>query len=304
MKYKLSDFDFVFLSFDEPNAELLYAELVDMVPWTKRVHGVKGFDSAHRACADISDTDFFVTIDGDNRLYPEFLDQEIEISDNQQDHAWTWSGRNIINGLVYGNGGAKLWSKKFVYSMNSHENASTIAQSVDFCWDTKYHDVQGCYTTNIPNGSPQQAWRAGFREGVKMSLDRGNRVLPTDFHSKIWYGNINRLSIWASIGQDIDNGIWAMYGTRMGCKLAALTTDDYSIISDYDKMNELWNTVKDVDPYLECDQLGKELTTKLSIDISMMGISESKFFKKVYMNPPRPWLKWEQISHFMATKNV
>mgnify|MGYP003340455332 FL=1 len=96
MKYRLDSFDYIFLSYDEPNAEILYGKLLNDVPWVKRVHGVKGFDTAHIACADASDTHFFVTVDGDNELYPEFLNLEIEIDAGQQDHAWTWAGRNKI----------------------------------------------------------------------------------------------------------------------------------------------------------------------------------------------------------------
>lgn len=63
---KLKEIPAVFLSFDEPNAdenfELLRAnhpnpELV------KRVHGVKGFDAAHKACAEFAVIDRFFTID-------------------------------------------------------------------------------------------------------------------------------------------------------------------------------------------------------------------------------------------------
>lgn len=304
MKYKMIDFDFVFISFDEPNAEILYADLLNQVPWAKRVHGVVGFDSAHRVCADVSDTDFFVTVDGDNRIYPEFLDQEIDIDDVQRDHAWTWAGRNFINGLVYGNGGLKLWSKDFVYGMNSHENATDPAKAVDFCWDGKYHDVLGCYSESITNASAYQAWRSGFREGVKMSLDQGNRVKPREFHDRIWSGNINRLCIWASIGRDVEHGIWAMYGARLGCYLACLTDDDYSIISHYDAMKKMWETISQNDPEHECKILGDRLREKLNLDLSMMMPEDSKFFKKVYMNPPRPWIPLEKIQHFMATKYV
>jgi len=137
MKHRLDSFDYIFISFDEPNAELLYAKLLDVVPWAKRIHGVKGFDAAHLACADASDTHFFITVDGDNEVYPEFLDLEIEINDNEQDHAWTWAGRNHINGLVYGNGGLKLWSTSFVRTMKSHENADDTAKAVEFCWDER-----------------------------------------------------------------------------------------------------------------------------------------------------------------------
>lgn len=304
MIYKIIDFDFVFLSYDEPNAEILYADLLNLIPWTKRVHGVKGFDTAHRECAKVSDTHFFITVDGDNQIYPDFLNQEIEISDDQNDHAWTWAGRNNVNGLVYGNGGLKLWSKDYVNTMNSHENSEEDNKSVEFCWSDKYHEVLGCYSTSIINGSSKQAWRSGFREGVKMCLDRGRRVRVDEFFQKVWYGNINRLCIWASVGQDIDNGIWSIYGTRLGCYKTMFTDWDYSVISNYDEMEILWNELKSNDPFSESIKLGKILKTRLGLDIANLDSDTSSFFKRVYMNPPRPWMSGQHIEHFMATKNV
>ena len=63
MSFKIADIDFIFLSFDEPNAEKNFADLKRKVPWAKRVHGVYGFDAAHKACAELSDTKHFVTVD-------------------------------------------------------------------------------------------------------------------------------------------------------------------------------------------------------------------------------------------------
>ena len=64
-KFKVADYDIIYLSYDEPNAEKNFADLCKKVPWAKRVHGVYGFDAAHKACADASDTDRFITVDGD-----------------------------------------------------------------------------------------------------------------------------------------------------------------------------------------------------------------------------------------------
>ena len=50
---KVIEFDVVFLSYDEPNADLHYADLCNKVPWAKRVHGVKGSDAAHKAAAEL-----------------------------------------------------------------------------------------------------------------------------------------------------------------------------------------------------------------------------------------------------------
>ena len=38
---KVIEFDVIFLSYDEPNADVHYADLCNKVPWAKRIHGVK-----------------------------------------------------------------------------------------------------------------------------------------------------------------------------------------------------------------------------------------------------------------------
>jgi hypothetical protein len=300
MEHEISEFDFVFLSYDEPNAERLYSELLTIVPWAKRVHGVKGFDAAHRACADAADTDFFVTVDGDNWVDPEFLSAKIKIHSGQEDHAWTWAGRNNINGLVYGNGGLKLWSKAFVRQMNSHENSDDDAAKVDFCWNHKYHEVFGTYSTSQINGTPYQAFRAGYREGVKMSLDSGRKVRPSEFKNRIWIYNLHKLMIWCTVGSDIEHGIWAIYGARMGAHDCNLTDTDYTMISDYDWFQERWKNLKDVDPHAASAQVGHELRRGLGIDIADLDPQQSRFFRSIYINPPRPFLDYDQLRHLAA----
>ena len=53
MKLKIAEQDIIYLSYDEPNAEENYADLLSKVPWAKRVHGVYGSDAAHKACAEL-----------------------------------------------------------------------------------------------------------------------------------------------------------------------------------------------------------------------------------------------------------
>ena len=40
-QFRVIDYDIIYLSYDEPNAEKNYADLCRKVPWAKRVHGVK-----------------------------------------------------------------------------------------------------------------------------------------------------------------------------------------------------------------------------------------------------------------------
>ena len=79
MKLKIAELDIIYLSYDEPNAEKNYADLLTKVPWAKRVHGVEGSDAAHKACAELSETDRFVTVDGDNTIRQDFINQVLDL---------------------------------------------------------------------------------------------------------------------------------------------------------------------------------------------------------------------------------
>ena len=131
---KIIEFDVVFLSYDEPNADLHYADLCAKVPWAKRVHGVKGSDHAHKAAAELSETEWFITVDADNIVDPKFFNLDIDMS-NTNTQVYCWCGQNNVNGLRYGNGGLKLWNKQFVLDMKTHENSTSDRAQVDFCWE-------------------------------------------------------------------------------------------------------------------------------------------------------------------------
>ena len=72
-KTRVSDLDFVYISYKEPNKEQNWADLKNKVPWAKRVDGVIGFGNAHKAAAQVADTDFFISVDGDNIIDERFL---------------------------------------------------------------------------------------------------------------------------------------------------------------------------------------------------------------------------------------
>ena len=62
---------------------------------------------------------------------------------------------------------------------------------------------------------PQQALIAGYREGVKMSTEKGSNT--TRRFMKNMATNLRILSTWMTVGADVDNGKYAMLGARMGC---------------------------------------------------------------------------------------
>jgi hypothetical protein len=59
-KIDVTELDIFYISYDEPNKEEHWADLLNKVPWAKRVDGVTGFDAAHKACANQSETDRYI----------------------------------------------------------------------------------------------------------------------------------------------------------------------------------------------------------------------------------------------------
>ena len=305
----INEFDIVFISFDEPNADNNYADLLDKCPWAKRSHGVFGSDAAHKAAAELADTDRFITIDADNIVNPEFFNVEIDMSRIRDMDVISWAGKNEVNGLVYGNGGIKCWPKEVVMNMRTHENAPANDKraQVDFCWNIHYVQMNNIYCQVMNNGSPLQAWRAGFREGVKMGLQDGDVVAPENLH-RIHDKNFKRLLTWMSVGEDVTNGLWAIYGARLGCHMTNIVRDSWDwknvrdfrwltnffeteVFPEFEGGEELcvltgmrWDKSKLKDKTVE---LGIDLRKQLKLKIADMGEEGSAFFKEVYINPSR-----------------
>lgn len=281
----VADLDCIFLTYDEPKKEEFWVTIQNMVPWAKRVDGVLGSDAAHKAAADASDTERFILIDGDNIPDETFFNQQMVLDDNNRDCVFRWRARNTINGLMYGNGGLSSWTKDFVYNMRTHENTDGTDETlVEFCFHPRYWAMADCYSTTYPNGSPFQAWRAGFREGVKMCLDRGTKPSVVEFESRVVSRNFDNLCIWQTVGADTENGQWAIYGARLGTQYTMLTDWDYTEVQDFTKLKDIWNKHKDDDITVELFKLGDILRKRLGLPITEMDAENSRFFKHHYMS--------------------
>lgn len=276
-RFLITEFDIVFLSFDEPNAERHFSLLVDLCPWAKRVHGVKGFDAAHRACAEQSETEFLITVDADNIVRSDFFDLSVELTDHI--NCVSWNGLNAINGLSYGNGGLKLWRKSYLETLSTHE-LSDDPTAIDFCWEQGYQNAHRTYSDVWTNGSPYQAFRVGFREGVKLALDRGRRVAPEMMASTLHPVNLRNLRIWASVGSHVENGLWAIYGARLGWLKTCDPLWDHSVVRDYDWFQELWGQeCLAPDIQQRSIDLGQQIGTRTKIMLPLLMRDESAFFQ-------------------------
>jgi hypothetical protein len=279
---KVTELDIVFLSYDEPNADLHYADLCNKVPWAKRVHGVKGSDHAHKAAANLSETDWFITVDADNIVNPKFFDLNIDTSDSKI-QVYGWCARNKINGLRYGNGGIKVWKKSFVLNMQTHENSTSDRGQVDFCWEDGYRNFPKVYSDSIITASPYQAWRAGFREGVKMTLLDGVKVPPQEIQQQIWWHNIHRLRMWSTVGMHEENGKYAILGARMGTYMTNCTDWNYVDVRDFEKLREIYET-KVNHTFVEEDaqDYGTKIKHQLGLDWPWLDANQSKYTLALY----------------------
>jgi len=279
---KIVEFDIIFISYDEPNADIHYADLCDKAPWAKRVHGVKGSDHAHKAAANLSDTDWLITVDADNIVDPKFFDLDLDMSDPKI-QVYGWCGRNKINGLRYGNGGIKIWKKEFILNMQTHEASTSDRAQVDFCWEDGYRNFPVVYSESIITGSPFQAWRAGFREGVKMTLKDGIKVPAMELQDHIWWHNIHRLRMWSTVGAHEENGLYAIHGARLGTWMTNCTDWDYVQVRDFEILKNIYQE-NVLHGCLEKDiqDLGEKIKLNLGLDWPNLDAQQSKYVLDLY----------------------
>jgi hypothetical protein len=278
----IADLDVVYLSYDEPQKEEFWVKIKNMVPWAVRVDGVEGSDAAHKAAAKASQTERFILIDGDNLPDPEFFNLQLDIKDEQYEKAvFRWRAKNHVNGLMYGNGGLSCWTREFINNMQTHESSDGSDETcVEFCFNPLYWPMHDCYSTTYPNGSAFHAWRAGFREGVKMCLDRGTKPSVLEFKDSVHKRNMDNLSIWHNVGADVEWGEQALYGSRLGTYMTMLTDWDYTEVQWFSNLKDIYD-----DRFsLYTDNVNEDLKTQLDLPIVDYTPAQSKFFKQHYMS--------------------
>ena len=161
--------------------------------------------------------------------------------------------------------------------MRTHENADTDENQMDFCWGVPHENLHNCYSSTIINATPQQAFVAGYREGVKMSTEKGKPISAKNYYRSIWKNNLNILSTWCTIGADIENGKYAMLGARMGCFYTVIEpNNEFFKIRDLDQMQNYFNEVnpkRNIDDRKFIRSIGSAVM-KLQFDAEKMSIKD------------------------------
>ncbi|MBC6414922.1 MAG: hypothetical protein GDA46_00805 [Bdellovibrionales bacterium] len=190
--------DVFFLSYLESNREKNWFKVKKKYPRARWIHGVKGLALAHKICANLSQTDFFFLVNGDNEICEDFK-FKVPVSPLKP-AVYCWRSLNPVNGLIYGFGGVKLFPKSFFFS----PSFSFVDMSTSF----NYQIVNELASVTRFNASALEAWRGAFRESVKLSSEciEGQKSKETK----------ERLNIWCEKGEDVAFGKYVLQGARQG----------------------------------------------------------------------------------------
>lgn len=240
----LSDFPVVYMSYDEPWADEAWEELLVLRPDAKRVHGVKGLNACHVAAAQAADTPRFLTVDADTRLLPSVIDVRIPKAYLSPNFRLDWQSRNVVNGVVSGNGSLKLWSQGLARGMRSHEAAADDTVSLDADigsikpGSSRIVLMPGCHSETDPARTPFHAFRAGFRETSFLAW----LLRDMEMRSGSNTAELQQiLTIWCTLGTQARLGDWVLYGARLGLWAEQTWQDwDIRVTHDYDWFQRFW----------------------------------------------------------------
>jgi hypothetical protein len=215
-------FDVIFISYNEPNAEENWLRVLSKAPWAKRVDGVKGIFEAHRAAAKLAKTEMFYVVDGDAWLVDDWsFDFNPGLFGG--DCAFVWLSINPINGLIYENGGVKLFPKS---AFMRKKNLNKLDIFTNVIEKKKTINITSCiHKFDVDSFS---VWKSAFRECVKLFINN----------------QMAKLDIWQSKGGRKKFGKFAIKGACDGIKFAKENLNNHKMlmkINDRDWLESMFN---------------------------------------------------------------
>lgn len=226
-KPRAVNFEAVFISYNEPNADENYQRIVEKFPQVKRVHGVKGIHQAHIEAAKLCSSRMFYVVDGDAQL-TEYFKFNFTPEVHNWDAVHVWRSENPVNGLHYGYGGVKLLPRTQTIDMDLTKPDMTTSISNKFVAVKKVSNVTAF------NSDPYSTWKGAFRECVKLSSKIIDRQKDDETN--------NRLRTWCTYTKpDAEFAEYALKGAKAGAAFGARNRhniEELKKINDFDWLKE------------------------------------------------------------------
>lgn len=172
---------------------------------------------SHKHIASNCPTDRFYVVDGDSWIVDTF--NFGKVIDLKPKSVAVFRAKNPVNGLVYGHGGIKLFSKDCFSAerLDRPDMTTTLADT--------YIKVNVLASEHRFNYTPYATWRTAFREAVKLSA--GINKNNNDQES------LDRLNMWLNAGLEAKFGYFSVQGARAGEMYAAQPIADLNKVNDF-----------------------------------------------------------------------
>lgn len=172
---------------------------------------------SHKHIAEQCKTDRFYVVDGDCWIVDNFkFDRHVDLTPKS---VAVFRAKNPINGLVYGHGGIKLFSKDCFSAerLDRPDMTTTLADA--------YIKVNVLASEHRFNYNPYSTWRTAFREAIKLSA--GINKNNNDQESQ------DRLAMWCTAGIEAQYGYFAIEGAKQGVAYARSANPDFTLVNDF-----------------------------------------------------------------------
>jgi hypothetical protein len=216
-------YDIVFISYQEPYADINWNKLKSKVSTAKRVHGIKGIHQAHIQAAKLCFTKMFWVVDADAEIVEDFKFDYVA-SEWDLETVHVWRSINPVNDLIYGYGGVKLLPRKLTLNMDTSKPDMTTSISTVF---KAMPEVSNVTAFNV---DPFSTWRSAFRECAKLASKSIDRQVTEETQT--------RLNTWCSVGKEQPYGEYAVAGAIAGKAYGETHPADIFKINDFDWLYE------------------------------------------------------------------
>ena len=202
--YNIQDkpLDVVYVSNGEKNADLNWDRLLKLCPRAKRIDGVNGRTQAYKACAEASDTDWFINVFAKCWVHDDF-NFNWQPDYMQNDKHYIFDAYNPVTNLTYGHMGIIAYNKQMVLDCTEW--------GLDFTLSMPHTSVPVVGSTADYATTPYETWRTAFRECIKLTQQ-------ADPESRF------RLNAWLTVGNG-EYGSWSMNGARDAVDFATSGAD-------------------------------------------------------------------------------
>ena len=206
-----------FLYNDEANSEANWFQCQKQSDSSVAFKAVGTIFESHKAIAEHCQQDRFYVVDGDNYVLDNFrFDKVIDLKPRS---VAVFRSKNPVNGLVYGHGGIKLFSKDCfgVERLDRADMTTTLADA--------YIKVNILASEHRFNYSPYSTWRTAFREAAKLS----SGIIKNNNDDE----SLARLQMWLNAGNESQYGYFSTQGARMGERYARRDGVDLTVINNF-----------------------------------------------------------------------